>query len=300
MELGEQIAVEVVASEGKDCPFDHTNPDQPPTVKNNLDGNGQTLGGNMDPPQTTITYAANRGGAPKSIPYPKDVANDPLPITIDGYRYPLTCAAHHLIPAQESLKRSTALLNCMVGGKLYPTDIGYDVNGVENGVWLPGNYAVGGNGTGEWTSAPSVLPDVEGGPPPKLPPAPAAASGSSNLTGYRHDLGNRKGQYMLQATVKAGGQFHDRHVDYSKLVLNTLEELARLYNLKQGTAVAECGKCKEILEKRAKLGTPFRLAHTLNGVSEKYRTYLVGCRGHKLVYTSRWGKAAHSGGASSF
>lgn len=294
MELGEQVAVEVMAELGDECPFDHTNPGDPPEVKNQLVGDGQTLGGHMAPSKSTITYQPNMSGTPSDVPYPKKLEMQPLPITVDGYKYPLTAAAHHLIPAQESLKKADALLECMVGGKLYPTDIGYDVNGAENGVWLPGNYAVGGNGTKEWTSAPSVLPDNEG-KPPKLPPAPLPAMGSSNLTGYRHtflDTPNRKASYVLQATQFVGGQFHDRHVEYSKLVLSTLEELASLYNRKHVASVANCPKCKKVLEQRAKLGTPFRLAHTLNSVSKKYRGYLVGSRGHKEVFTSRWGLAA--------
>jgi hypothetical protein len=299
MQLGEKIAVEVMQELGDECPFDHTDPDKPPTVNNQLVGNGQTLGKNMAPAQTTITYEKNRTDVPGDSPYPEKLETNSFPILIHGFKYPLTAAAHHLIPAQESLKKADTLLEVMVGGNLYPTDIGYEVNGAENGVWLPGNYAVGGSGTGEWTSAPSVLPDNEG-IPPRLPPAPTPAAGSSSLTGNRHEFldPNRKGKYVRQATKFVGGQFHDRHVEYSKLVLSTLDKLAELYKKKQMKSLDSCPKCKKIREKRSKLGTPFRLAHTLNSVSKKYRGYLVGSRGHKEVFTSRWGLAAELEGIS--
>jgi hypothetical protein len=298
MQLGEQIAVDVMNEQGTQCPFDHTDPKKPPEVTNQLVGDGQTLGKHMEPAQTTVTYAPNKRDKPGDIPYPAAVLAKPKPIKIDGFDYPVTCAAHHLIPAQESLKRASALLDCMEA-KLYPTKIGYDVNGVENGIWLPGNYAVGGNGTGEWTSAPSVLPDNEGGPPPKLPPAPAAAAGSSALTGYRHDLDKgRKGKYVILATQLARGQFHDRHVDYSKLVLSTLEHLALLYKQKHLESQTKCEECKKIHKKNGQLGTPYKLVHTMNGVSKKYSGYLKNVRGHKLVYTSRWGLAAEKRGMS--
>lgn len=312
-ELGEAIAIGIVSETSVECPLNHDDLN-PISSENEFVGDGGTLGKNMEAGKSTITYAPNKRNDPDKVPYPTLNTDKAWPIEIEGHDYPVTCAAHHLIPAQASLKKAKQLHEWMVykhnpqptGGSgggpakgIVWADVGYDVNGVENGVWLPGNYAVGGNGTGEWTGAPSAYPDNEQSsarpaPPHKSDPA------SRSLSGLRHTFNdnNRKAQYVMAATWLYNAQFHDSHGDYSIFVTEILDKIASLYSEKKSQMQTDCPKCKERFDKIKNEGEPthFGLAHRLNGVSSRLKVYLVGKRGHPTVHTSKWGKYAdHEG-----
>ncbi len=309
-QIGEAVAIGVI-SDGSDpeCPLNHDDL-TPIQSTNNFVGDGGTLGRNMAAGTSSITYAPNRSGSPEARPYPSTSADDSWPVTVDGHTYPVTCAAHHLIPAQASLKKARALHKWLVYKKQTETlggagggsasgevwaDVGYDVNGLENGVWLPGNYAVGGGsgGTAEWVSAPSALDNERASakPPPPAPPE------SRKLSGLRHTFfdDNRKGQYVMGATYVFNAQFHDSHGEYSTIVTAALDKLATLYQEKKYDTEPPCPKCKQRLDKVKEEGIPthFGLAHRLNAVSDRFSRYLVGKRGHPQVYTSDWGKGAY-------
>jgi hypothetical protein len=302
-ELAEPIAIGVVSEINIECPLDHSITKI--ESENEFVGDGGVLGNNMQSGVSTITYPPNQRGKVAENKYPEQ---DPW-VEVDGNDYPVTCAAHHLIPAQASLKRAEPLHQWMVylnksqpmkggtaTGKVW-ADVGYDVNGVENGVWLPGNYAVGGGsgGTREWESAPSALDNELNGVPPPPQPKPKKST-DTTLTGLRHnyDTNNRKGQYVIEVTRLYRAQFHDSHNEYSDFVTNILMKLASLYEEQNKTIETSCPKCKERFDKIKNEGTPthFGLAHRLNGVSSKLRGYLTGNRGHSEVYTSMRGKAA--------
>ncbi len=299
-QLGEMIAVGVMKLEGSDCPFDH-DPGEPPEISNQLKGSGSTLGTSLAGASTTVVHAPNRRTPPAAVPYPPTPAIGSRPISIDGFDYPVTCAAHHLIPAGGSLKHASELLEWMEKSKGVWANLGYDVNGAENGAWLPGNYAVGGNGTGDWVRERSILPDGEEDSAPVLPKIPTPNQRNTDLHGYLHDFDEgRKRHYVLQATQLHRGQFHDAHPDYNDLVLKTLKELGLKYKKRFPYAVAFCPDCKTAQQKRESFGrpTPFKIAHQLNSISGKLRGYLVGSRGHPQVYTSRWGMQADRRGIS--
>ncbi len=158
MQMGELTAIELANEALDECPFDHKD-EKPLEVKNDLVGGGTTLGGKMDKGEGTHI---GQTGLPKR-PAP---VNDPdhclhgkaKPIELPKHTpafFPLTCAAHHLIPAQASL-RSSKLTQWLVHGSISSQvkdgkaegagrlcqNIGYDVNGLENGVWLQGPYAL--------------------------------------------------------------------------------------------------------------------------------------------------------------
>ena len=189
-QLGEPVQIGAVSANDLECPFDHASPEKPPIGENKFVGVGKTLGDRMASSTSTIIDQARRGnGSPAQILNPN---NDPahalhrnqLPVKIKFYDeeskslevhgYRVTCAAHHLIPAQASLKRARTLLNFMVAkrkpepvkGKPGPakgmvvTDLGYDVNGSENGIFLPGNYAVTRHRGKLWVKERSVLDDA--------------------------------------------------------------------------------------------------------------------------------------------
>lgn len=322
MELLETIAVAVFAEKAVECPLDHKDLEKIDS-ENQFVGVGTTLGEKMKDRTSTIIFAKNQQGKPDKQPYPEK-AEDGWPIEIEDEDYPVTCAAHHLIPAQASLKKAETLHDWLVyknepeplggkGGKstaegIVWADVGYDVNGSENGVWLPGNYAVGGNGTREWTSAPSAYasgpdPDGDDDSPPPAPPRKRARSGRK-LTGIRHqfDDDNRKSQYVLQATKLVNAQFHDSHGDYSDFVLGILDKIGLLYATKQKEWQSDCKKCQDRFNKIKDEGIPthFSLAHRLNSVSNRLRDFLVGRRGHPIVYTSNWGRAAFETGVAVF
>lgn len=306
-QLGEAVAIGVLSEFEVECPLDHSDL-TPIKSENNFVGDGGTLGKNMEAAKSAITYKPNLPDTPAKRPYPETDANNSWPVMVDGHSYPVTCAAHHLIPAQAALKKSVALHKWMVykkqseplggsgsaSGKVW-ADVGYDVNGVENGVWLPGNYAVGGGtgGTAEWTSAPSAL-DNEKASAKTAPPAPPQ---SRQLTGVRHTFfnNNRKGQYVMGATHLFNAQFHDSHGDYSLFVTGILDKIAQTYQERKLDLEPSCPKCKERLKKVADEGIPthFMLAHRLNSVSDRLSRYLIGKRGHAQVYTSSWGRGAH-------
>lgn len=311
MELMEKIAVEVFVEKPVDCPLDHEDLEKIDS-ENEFVGVGTTLGDNMTKCVSSIKFEPNRINKPDEQPYPSK-ANDGWPIEIDGHDYPVSCAAHHLIPAQASLKRAEPLHDWLVyknqaqplggkGGKstaegVVWADVGYDVNGSENGVWLPGNYAVGGNGTKEWTKAASAYADPDGDDDAAPPPPPRKPkTDDRKLTGMRHifDDDNRKSQYVLQATKLVNAQFHDSHGDYSDFVLGVLRKLGTLYTKKKAEWQSDCKKCQERFDKVKTEGIPthFSLAHRLNSVSKRMRGFLVGRRGHPIVYTSTWGRAA--------
>jgi hypothetical protein len=295
-EIAEPVEFGEVLGEDVSCPFDHDS-SKPEEINNKLVGNGGTLGDNMTAGSSTVLYVPMR--KPQSpVPNP-DLDVGDTPIDIGEWLYPVSCAAHHLIPAQASLKKATKLLKFMKKGGRKPnkfwSDIGYDVNGIENGVWLPGNYAVGGNGTGDWVGAPSAF-DGDSELASVRKRAARRSSASSKLDGVRHEIDpkNRKWLYVDQATRLFNAQFHDAHVDYNKFVLRVLNKIGEKMQdaRKKSIDNLACPKCKKRQDKIAEYGVPppYSLNERLNGVSGRLRNYLKGCRGHSVVYTSRWGK----------
>lgn len=317
-QLGEAVAIGMVDADETKCPFDHANPD-PPTVKNQLIGAGGKLATKMKNGETTHLYPPLEGEQPK-VPNPKDVskhpfegkkkavvikAKDEATGVIHLHQYPVTCAAHHLIPAQESLKVSR-ILAFMVkkgeSGKLkdssYTTgavwaNVGYEVNGVENGVYLPGSYAVGGGrgGLGLWTlnddQPDSEEEDVADTPDPASP----------DLTGALNNISarNRKWRYVSQAMQLAPGQFHDRHEDYSRFVAEVLNKIFSDYKRQYKSSFAEqsCDQCKKNQDKLKELGipTPMGLVGRLNTLASSLRVFLNGSAWRPNIYTSKWGGA---------
>lgn len=337
-QLGEPVKVGDVDAAELECPFDHESP-EPPEVENSLVGSGTKLRDRMKAGRSTHTYAALYSVETDPVLNPKDISGHALhqkdgvrptpvviPIAVPSeaknkkreevivYQpYPVTCAAHHCIPAQESLKRSN-LLDFMIskvdadnlknGGDTFQQtgkvwcDIGYDVNGTENGVFLPGNYAVGGGrgGLGVWEEADNSDEDEEDdflGEEPVRDGLPQDRA----LTGALYEISNqnRKWRYVKEAMAVAGGQFHDRHEDYSDFVLEVLEKIHTNYSamLKKNVIEEKCGKCKKKRGKYEEIGypAPHKLAARLNGVSSRLRQMLAGKSWPANVYTSGWVKA---------
>lgn len=100
-------------------------------------------------------------------------------------------AAHHLIPGNAALAKSRLIEPKYLGsGGTAVGNIGYDINKAENGVWVPGNYAIHSWGEG-------------------------ACDFAGDAFGYAS---------AAITTVRA--QFHDAHPVYSDHVREALEKLA--------------------------------------------------------------------------
>ena len=167
-QLGEAVSPPGVDFNEVGCPFDHEISD-PPSVDNDVIGNGTTLRARMKAGASTGTYRYADKQA--KILNPKDVASSNIAREEAdhgfrrGKRLPAVVCGAPSGAGQESLKRSS-LLKYMVkknsseklkGGSFDKggvwCDVGYDVNGIQNGVYLPGSYAVGGGrgGMNVWT-----------------------------------------------------------------------------------------------------------------------------------------------------
>ena len=318
-QLGEDVQIGEVYADEVECPFDHESV-EPPTVKNDLIGKGGTLAGKMKRGESTHLYAPLRKKQAE-VKNPREVSGHPffakakvVSITatdsasgkIYVHTYPVTCAAHHLIPAQESLKESPLLAYMVKKGDsedikdgsyssgVVWADVGYDVNGVENGVNLPGSYAVGGGrgGMGLWTGNDDA-PDLEEEDPTDAGNDPS----SPELTGALNQIAdtNRKWLYVSQTMKLAPGHFHDRHQDYSAFVQDVLSQIHANYVMLERFKLgeAQCPKCKDRRDKIAKLGvpTPFGLVARLTGLSGRLRGCLSGGAWRPNIYTSKWGRA---------
>lgn len=317
-QIGEGVQIGMVDADDLDCPFDHDNP-EPPTVENQLIGSGTKLATKMGNGTSTHLYAPLVKKC-EQIDNPKDRSGHPFAnkakvvhirdrdaATGKDYehRYPVTCAAHHLVPAQEALKQSHLLAFMVKKGetaKLKDKDfskgvvwanVGYEVNGAENGIYLPGSYAVGGGrgGLKLWVEN-DDMPDKE-----EEDVTEEADPASPQLYGRLNEISatNRKWQYVRQAVAKAPGQFHDRHVDYSNFVTSVLDKIFEDYRRRYFKSFIEfqCPKCEERAEKARKQGvpTPFGLVARLNGLSRNLAAFLNGSTWRRNIYTSKWGQA---------
>jgi hypothetical protein len=317
MEIGELVTVPIPSVDAtEECPFSHEKPN--PQEKNELGGIGSTLGDNMaagrgihktkPPSGGDFTVGdkecdpRDRTGAEKITHIYIKVNDETVALQGSPLPYPLTCAAHHLIPAQESLKGHKILkFMCKdgedqdfrsaggkdpapVAGSVVWGNVAYNVNGCHNGVWLPGNYAVGaGIGAVEvwkarasdqrstysdqeaadnWVRALDMGPDVwqplsidpkekEGPQPGALASALASAAlPEFMLSGRNYHIspGNPKWGYVKAAMDAVGGQFHDRHEPYSTEVQKYLKKIAESYEQMFDRSIKKeggCQKCKD-------------------------------------------------------
>lgn len=326
-QIGEPVKASVIAGRDNECPFNHDFA-KPPVVENVFKGDAPTLERYMGAGTSTIdgtvpdSWRPSRGPGKSLCPnydddhaFFDDLPEEKYPVVIEGNRYPVTCAPHHLIPAQESLKH-TKLVKYMIwkdkaepvtNGKprkgLCFSDLGYNVNGRENGMFLPGSYGVTSVGTGDWTSTASAMPGESWEDESTADNEAAAVKArprkthTQKLTGLRHQVSpsNRKWAYVRQAVSMAPGQFHDRHIDYSREVTEALDAIAREYDakVKRIKEKSMCKRCQKRFDEFEKQGlpTPFKLLSRLNKVSSRYASWLSGSKWAMNIYTSKWGLA---------
>lgn len=307
-QLGELVAVGMITANGGDgeCPF-HEKKHTCDGVVNELDGDASALGSHLDAGTVAGSTVVRSVVPDKSYQEPRQEDDpDDLPYEQrevqlfageESCWYPVGFQAHHLIPAKESLARCETLLKYIEKkkGKLC-CDLGYNVNGSENGAWLPGKHPVDGNGLDLWGSASGALPDredlgrrkvVRGSGSDKWSYTPLSGPRAGN-PGANADT-NLKWLYVKASMRFLGArQFHDRHPTYSKNVREHLETVGKLLERFSGTrkTPAACPKCRD--RAKQKLIPPAKLLGVLNRLSKRYRKYVVGRMEHEQFYTSSW------------
>jgi hypothetical protein len=207
------------------------------------------------------------------------------------------------------------------------------VNGSHNGVWLPGNYAVGAGvggveiwksrvrkrstyskrqaaenwgkaldlGTEPWTQLAKDPVEGEGPQPSSLASALAEAVGPEYMlvgNNYNIDKSNPKWAYVKAAMDASGGQFHDRHKQYSDEVLTYLNKIAEAYAemYKRSTKKVENGGCKECAEatrpdkaKASHVGPPYNIVTRLVAGSNFFKRFVHAKKvTAENIYTSKW------------
>lgn len=234
MEIGESIAVLVTTPEGKEKCW-ACEADPPPARHNDLDESPSSVG----EPENQLTNDSSKlglklGHRPEWKINVPDVG-DSGPIVRECLVVP---AAHHLIPGNASLNEVPSILDLIDAsrGKV-DSDIGYDVNAAQNGVWLPANYGV------------------------RL----------ESSFGKRWRAYSFKDDYAKAAMKRAGAQFHDSHPEYSGNVKTTLRKIADKINLHKPE---KCGICGKTISDKSR--PPYGLVGRLNAVSRQHRRFLSG------------------------
>jgi hypothetical protein len=166
---------------------------------------------------------------------------------------PFSVSAHHLIPADDALPKSS-LINYVKGGKIISSDIGYGVNGRENGIWLPTHHAASQN-------------------MPVLPYETQASAYADLSSDGNAMVGSFVTRYTESVMETTRSQFHDAHPDYSVFVQKVLDKIqTNLATIKN----FNCKKCQDAKANGGKLPPPHGLVHRLNNVSSRLASFLVG------------------------
>jgi len=303
MEIGELIAMGILEEEDIECPFHEEKHKCDDKQKNKLEGNSAMLGRKLASERLLHSTVMRRKKEDNCDQYKKVVEiadpdkNDPckrhveIQINNSLQKYPVGYAAHHLIPADASLNKAEKLLPYIdkAKGKIC-CNLGYNVNGNENGVWLPGLHPVNANGLNVWNRLEIQLPDKEN--------KKKAIHHCKDMI-YLPITVDARGEYIKKAMefLSPKRQFHDAHPEYSKLVeehLNNIGNLlTRISQKRKFYDEPLCLKCKERQENHQenepyKLLPPFKLFKILNRSSEYFRKQLVEQTKHKTYFTSSW------------
>ena len=258
MEAGELVNVAVNAPHAEEgCPFcrpeEHVNEenvlradyDEDTEADNDTDNSSGTLAKNLvERPQ----------GPPREVPDVEQGEDAPfieMPMTSAGPRewhdrvydagkVPVLYGAHHVIPGNDGLAKSTLYTK----KKLGPVDngpdvqnVGYNINSSMNGMWLPGNYAV------------------------------RPLKGGKQKSWGEMD-GAFKKAYAFLAMLDTGRQFHDAHKPYSGVVKQALTDLAELLDQMDDKGCPICGKGSDPAD------PPYHLNSRLNAISNHLSNFL--------------------------
>ncbi len=132
------------------------------------------------------------------------------PIGEEDIAWPFTVAAHHLIPGNAALKQSRLNKYMLKGSKVkgasgsftIKENLGYNINGGHNGVWLPGSYALND----------SAFKEILGQ--------------ATKWKKFSRDNEAWAVSYIASVCRAAGGMFHDTHTDYNRVVKGWLNKIS--------------------------------------------------------------------------
>jgi hypothetical protein len=225
MQVGEAVSASIADNNhDEDCYFCKAD-DPPDEIENALEA---------DPDDDARGYGGFKNDASKLGKALGGV--DEKKATVGKRSFPITVAAHHLIPGNASLKKSSIFKSkeyLWIDGKK-KGNIGYNVNASPNGVWLPGNYAISG-----WSGRDDPFKN-----------------------GYAHS-----------AIQKWRAQFHDAHSEYSTFVLEALE---KMFVKIDDIWCSKCPQAKKQKKSKPEERPPMRaLVARLNTVSGRMRRMLV-------------------------
>ena len=269
----EMVAVNIPASEESEkCPFklecksadeegENIADDDLQSVQIIQENNGGTLGKNLESGSqgakgTTNDFYKVDGAKPEERVDTKTTGEKIQIKPVEGFAdkgqglYPFGVAAHHVVPGNAALKKSD-LYDYMVKGKsvtdktgksfTIKENIGYNINGAHNGVWLVGNYAI--------RSATSP----NGKTWSLLTADPGAQNWCIN--------------YVAAAVKKTSAQFHDVHVEYSEKVMAALNAIS--VGLRKHQTF--CEDCKS----KTEVPPPYRVKLRLYNISRNLKGRLM-------------------------
>jgi hypothetical protein len=274
-EIAEAVAFSTMDDEVVECPFklppkgknpdpdseDYAEDDKLSVAKAAVNSGG-VLGENLENgrPGTEGKYnhIGVAGLTPSRKEEQKDTARDPSSpkVQVDGKEYPYTVAAHHLIPGNASLYESSLFKRYMQQGGTAEVktkngmmnfkithNIGYNVNGSHNGVWLPGSYAVRAGVHPTKVTWGKLIRDDKGKPTSNTP--------------WCYD-------YMAVVASKAEGQFHDAHTTYNRNAKDVL-------NKKAVRLMAHQAVCEDHCQKEPReLPPPYTIKNNLFALSDYF------------------------------
>ncbi|MCG8315374.1 MAG: AHH domain-containing protein [Pseudomonadales bacterium] len=257
MEMGELVAVAMDAPHNEEgCPFcrpeeevSHQNElgdDFDEDANNDIYNDAGTLGRNLkDSPH-------NDRGPLSEIPKGEKAPVHDMEIgttkkrewhhwVYDAGLVPVAHGAHHLIPGNAALKKSSLYKNGNFGqieNGSHKTNIGYNVNSRNNGVWLPGSYSI------------------------------RTKEGTSQVT-WSETNSKFQEAYAYSAMADTGRQFHDTHTAYSSTVKKALSDLNKYLKKMEKEGCPNCGKGKDKAEPH------YHLNSRLNAVSKHLASLLT-------------------------
>lgn len=249
MQLGEPVQVGVISDIKHDdeCYF-CKHKEEPKTETNDLTDNPDEDAAEMEDSLGVYKFhndAGKLGTALGGKPEPKKIA-------FGSQSYDASVAAHHLIPGNAALNKSSIMEYLKTDGAA-AGNIAYNVNSAPNGAWLVGNYGVRPWGT-----------------------AGGAFATQSNQSPK---------DFAFRAMESWSRQFHDAHEAYSDFVRCELDLIADKLEAQQ---VLWCPESKD--KSKDEHGPFYSLVSRLNTVSGRMRRMLTFPTSNwkSNIYTSSW------------
>lgn len=267
------------------CPFCRSNetekPENPKSVDNSdwEEDPGKRIGNNAGKLENEM---AEKNSDPRPVNWGiRGSDNTQLKLELTENEFSITPNPHHVIPGNESLKKVPQLRKWIFAAENHiKADIGYDVNNHKNGVWLPSNNAMRGHRL--YTDQKSEQT--------KQKKDPSYQAKNTPWEDEKAALPYKK-KYAVACMRATGRQFHDRHVDYSKFISKVLNKIAQRMDA-NAKELKSCIYAEDKKQGEDKYDPPYALVTRLNGVSNRFRPYLLLQEGPKSpIFTSKLAKA---------